>query len=287
MRNLRTQLIRWLATLPKASIMAIALFLIAIIGFIDYIVLLDVSLSIFYLIPIVLATWFIHIRTGILLSAMSAGIWFWAEFKAKTNLSPWNLVWNSSVRLCFFLTVIYLLWEVKCAYEREKKLARTDGLTGAVNQRFFLILLHEEVARCQRFCHPLTLAYFDLDNFKTVNDRFGHSQGNELLCLITETINHHIRAVDTLARLGGDEFAILLPETNYEAAKITLNRLHHTLLRAIAQTPYPVSLSMGAVTFQIFPDSLDQMLEMADQLMYKVKQRGKNGIEHHLYQISG
>jgi diguanylate cyclase (GGDEF)-like protein len=129
-----------------------------------------------------------------------------------------------------------------------------------------------------------------VDNFKTVNDTFGHSRGDQLLCLITETMNQHIRQIDAVARLGGDEFALLFPETDYYAAEIVLKRLQKQLLAVIcspalevfAIESLPISFSIGAVTFSSVPDSIDQILDKVDNLMYDVKLNGKNGIKHQL-----
>lgn len=107
--------------------------------------------------------------------------------------------------------MVHLLSELKKAYEREKILAHTDGLTKVYNRRYFLDILSLEAKRSIRYNHYLTLAYFDVDNFKPINDNLGHTQGDKLLCLIATTVKKNIRQTDIVARLGGDEFALLLP----------------------------------------------------------------------------
>ena len=182
-----------------------------------------------------------------------------------------------------FLTISYLLSNLKSAYEREKNLSQTDGLTKIVNRRFFGEILTLEYKRSLRYERCFTLAYFDVDNFKQVNDRFGHNTGDELLIIIAQTIEKQIRETDTVARLGGDEFALLLPETNYKAGQSILFRLQQQLTVAIAAYSPPVSLSIGAVTFLSLPNSIERTIEEADSLMYRVKKSGKNRLEHQVF----
>ena len=256
---------------------------VLIIIVLDYLIVIDISLSILYLLPISLVSWYGKRWFSVFLVSISTVGWFVAESVAKTHLYFLILLWNTAVRLIVFSIVAFLLAHLKIAYEKEKSLAQIDGLTGIVNQRFFLEILSREYKRSFRYGCCLTLAYFDLDNFKQINDRFGHSTGDKLLKIIAQTIHKQIRETDTIARLGGDEFALLLPETNYEAGKCVLYRLQQKLMEAIEAYSPPVSLSIGAVTFLSLPDSVDDLLENADSLMYRVKQSGKNRIEHQVF----
>lgn len=256
---------------------------VIVISFVDYLVTVDLSLSILYLLPISFVSWYGKKWFAILLVLISTIGWFVAESAAKTNLPFLVLLWNATVRLIVFLTIALLLSNLKTAYEREKKLSRTDGLTGIANRRYFLELLRIEYKRSLRYERCLTLAYFDLDNFKQINDRFGHSTGDKLLKTIAQTIQTQIRETDTVTRLGGDEFALLLPEINYEAAKYVLKRLQQGLMTAIEAYSPPVSFSIGAVTFLSLPDSIESITAEADSLMYEVKKSGKNRLEHRVF----
>ena len=264
----------------------IGLFAVVVISFIDYLIVIDISLSILYLLPISLTSWYGQRWFSVFLVLLSTLGWFISESAAKTDLHILLLLWNTAVRLIVFLIIASLLSNLKTAYEKEKSLAQIDGLTGIVNQRFFLELLRIEYKRSLRYSHYLTLAYFDLDNFKQINDRFGHNTGDKLLKIIAQTIKKHIREIDTIARLGGDEFALILPEINYEAGKYVLHRLQQRLMKAIEAYYPPVSISIGAVTFLSLPNSIDRMIEEADSLMYQVKKSGKNRIEHQIFDRS-
>ncbi len=266
-------------------ILIIALFSIFIIGWIDYLIVVDLSLSICYLIPIVICARYISTKTGIFLSCLSAIIWYLAEGVAKVEIHPLLLFWNTIVRLIVFLIVVYLLSALKESYERVQKLACIDSLTSICNRRYFLEILQHETIRAVRYQRCLTLVYFDVDNFKTVNDDLGHAQGDKLLRLIAQTVQINIRETDTIARLGGDEFALLLPETDYQAAQFVLKRVQQKLLAAVAKHSFDVGFSMGAITFTDLPDTIDDMLEEVDKSMYQVKNNGKNGLEHQLYQL--
>ena len=279
-------ILKFLALNLKLYTSLIGLLAVVIISILDYLIVIDISLSILYLLPISLTSWYAQRWFSIFLVLMSTVGWFIAESAAKPNINLLLLLWNTGIRLIVFLTIAYLFSNLKIAYEKEKRLAQIDGLTGIFNQRFFLELLRMEYKRSLRFGHCLTLAYLDVDNFKHINDRFGHSTGDKLLKIIAKTIKKEIRETDIIARLGGDEFALLLPETNHEAGSSVLYRLQQNLMTAIKAYSPPVSFSIGAVTFLSLPNSINQMLDEADSLMYQVKKSGKNSIQHQIFDKS-
>ena len=269
-------------SLSKPKILTIGILSVLVIGLIDYLITIDISLSICYLIPIFIVTRYVARTPGVLLSIVSGIIWYVAEYTAKTDSSVLLLLWNTLVILTVFLIVVYLLSALKDAYEREKDLARIDGLTQIYNRRYFLEILRVESKRALRYQRCLTLVYIDVDNFKLVNDNFGHVRGDELLCLIANTVRNSLRETDIFARLGGDEFALLLPETDYQPAELVLQRIHQKLTQTAQDNSFDVGFSMGAITFLKSPDSVDRMLEQVDHLMYQVKNSGKDGLKHQL-----
>ena len=120
----------------------------------------------------------------------------------------------------------------------------------------------------------------DVDNFKTVNDEFGHDAGDELLRAVAETLRRNMRTSDTVARLGGDEFAVLLPETDYEAARTVIEKARGRLLAEATNRNLPISFSFGAVTCAVAPQNASEIIKAADRLMYEGKQSGKNALNH-------
>jgi len=164
----------------------------------------------------------------------------------------------------------------QAALETEKRLSRTDDLTGVANRRAFYETGEVERKRAGRYGRPLSLAYIDLDNFKQVNDRSGHDTGDQVLVCVGEILQKNTRAEIVAARLGGDEFALLLPEAGQAAALSVINKLHGLLNRAMREKDWPVTFSIGVVTYDNPPESTEQMVQAADELMYRVKRQGKD-----------
>lgn len=168
--------------------------------------------------------------------------------------------------------------KLKESLQNEKSLSRIDFLTQAANKRAFYEALEVESRRARRYRRPMTLVYLDVDNFKQVNDTLGHFAGDELLLTVAATMKACLRETDIVARLGGDEFAVLLPETGEQAAAIAISKFHPRLNEVVRQCGWPVSFSIGSVTFLAPLDSAEQMVQRADQLMYQVKHSGKNSV---------
>ncbi|WP_088330283.1 sensor domain-containing diguanylate cyclase [Lacimicrobium sp. SS2-24] len=164
------------------------------------------------------------------------------------------------------------------ALEQEKRLARMDSLTKIANRRAFYEVAAKERDRSQRHKLVFTLVYIDLDNFKTVNDSFGHATGDTLLQTVASTINKAIRSSDLLARLGGDEFGIVLPETDQKLAQKLVARLLEKLRTAMAAQQWPVTFSVGVLTCHHTSAALDELMKKVDSLMYQIKHQGKNAI---------
>ncbi len=258
--------------------------LILLLGFWDYLTGYELGFSSFYVIPIALVTWSAGRNFGILASLVSACVWLWAEMAAGQHYShPFIFVWNTLIRLTFFLIITLLQSQLKIAMDRERVLARTDSLTGAINARFFYELVQIEIHRSQRFQRSFTLAYIDLDNFKLVNDQFGHAAGDQVLRTVVKEAQKHLREIDIIARLGGDEFAVLLPETSQESAQVILSRLRHELLDAMQCHNWSVTFSIGALTCITPPPTTGELVKLADDLMYLAKRQGKNVLQCSTY----
>jgi diguanylate cyclase (GGDEF)-like protein len=277
-------ILAYLEKRSRAIQFAVGFSLIGIIGFLDFLTGYELAFSLFYLIPVCLITWLTNRRGGFAASVASALIWLAADAAAGNPYSGILVpIWNTLIRLVFFLLISALLSSLQNALTRSQELSRTDSLTGAMNSRRFFELVQSEIERLQRYNHPFTLAYFDLDNFKEVNDTFGHPIGDQVLCKVVDFSKLHLRKSDAFARLGGDEFAILLPETDQEAARMALGKFQTGLIEEMRQCHWPVTLSIGVVTcHQTVPDA-PGLLRLADHSMYSIKHNGKNGIQYILY----
>jgi len=243
---------------PAWSLIAEGLLLVGLIGYLDYVTGSEIAFSIFYAVPIVLMVWGMGWKAGLGFSILSASVWLWADLVSGKSYS-YALIpyWNAVVRLGFFLVIGFILSALRNALDREYLMARTDTLTGAANARQFEQAGADAIERLRMAKEPFTLACVDLDNFKQVNDRFGHARG------------------DTVARLGGDEFGILLAGVGADTAKDVVGRIHEKLSLPALESETGVTASLGAVTVTKCPQSFDEVIQRADALMYEVKTSGK------------
>jgi diguanylate cyclase (GGDEF)-like protein len=259
--------------------------LTVLLGVGDYLSGYELSFSLFYLIPISLAAWYAGLETGLLISGVSAVTWFLADILAGNSYSnPLIYLWNTLIRLGFFIIVTTLLVALRKAFKSNQELARIDYVTGAMSIRFFYELARRELGRSKRYNRPFTLAYFDLDNFKTINDHFGHTTGDKVLRSVADAVHKKIRSIDTFARLGGDEFALLMPETGEVEAQSVISRVRRGLLEEMQKNNWSTTFSIGVVTFIKMPKTVDDMVKMADDVMYPIKIGGKNGVSYTIYE---
>jgi diguanylate cyclase (GGDEF)-like protein len=159
--------------------------------------------------------------------------------------------------------------------------AITDDLTGLVNRRRFIEALDAEIERARSFGSPLTVVIADLDNFKRVNDDFGHHAGDVVLRSFADLVRLHVRDVDVSGRLGGEEFAILLPETDRAGAASVAERMRESLsavsLGVSDERSVRVTSSFGVA--ELAPgQSGDDLLRVADAALYRAKADGKNRV---------
>jgi diguanylate cyclase (GGDEF)-like protein len=258
------------------AILAFGIVLLLLIGFFDYITGVEISFSILYLGPILLITWKIGRKAGILMSIFGAIIWFISD-NAEAHYSHFLIpYWNALVRGGFFLITSIMLSRLKSDLEKEKELGRIDPLTGVSNSRSFYEMASAEIERSKRHGHILSVAYIDLDEFKRINDSMGHSTGDQLLNQVASIMKNTLRRTDVTARVGGDEFILLMPETDQETAKIVVERLQKNLLESMNSNGWPITFSIGIATFMNMPKSVNDMVKEADNLMYRVKEAGKN-----------
>lgn len=276
-------LLNYLDKLPQTVITVISVALVILLGGIDRLTGYEISFSLFYLLPIAFVSWFNKRSHAVIVSIFSAAIWLLADIKAGHVYSHFAIpVWNSIMRLGFFLVTVYSLSAIKKQLQKEQIFARIDYLTGVANSRAFSEIAKIEIDRSARFSRPVTIAYIDIDNFKKVNDMLGHSLGDNLLQAVAKTIRDNTRSIDIVSRLGGDEFVILFPETNEENAKTAINKVQIELLSIAKNNNWPVTFSIGVVTCNE-SCNVDELIREADNLMYAVKESGKNRIEYKLH----
>ena len=138
--------------------------------------------------------------------------------------------------------------------------------------------MEHDLALARRRHSPLTIAYLDLDNFKALNDTYGHAEGDRILRAMGRVLGQNRHGGDTVARLGGDEFAFVFPDTDQRGAEQVIAKLRQDLQKALQSGPWRFSCSVGAVTFQTTPPNLEEALSVADALMYHAKRQGKDAV---------
>jgi diguanylate cyclase (GGDEF)-like protein len=151
-----------------------------------------------------------------------------------------------------------------------KRLAGLDELTSIANRRTFNAALQRSVARCERSGRMLALIMIDLDDLKSINDRFGHGAGDEALRNIAEACQETVRTSDLVARLGGDEFAILLPDINLRDAEIVADRVRQNVERR-SVCGESLRISLGVAALDEHTRTGEQLIEMADSELYDNK----------------
>jgi diguanylate cyclase (GGDEF)-like protein len=155
--------------------------------------------------------------------------------------------------------------------------ANHDSLTNLPNRDLFNEIAIQQLAACQRERIGLAVLYVDLDGFKSVNDRYGHSVGDDLLCAVASRLTNAIRGSDLVARLGGDEFVVLLIGVEPKDAKAVAHNLIGLLSRpfAVGALTLQISASIGVAVYPSAGDSIPILLSRADAAMYKAKKAGK------------
>lgn len=167
-------------------------------------------------------------------------------------------------------------------YQELEYMARFDPLTGVANRRHFVEMVEAEMARSSRYGKQLSILMVDIDQFKEVNDVYGHQAGDIILQALCETCKIVLRAFDIVGRWGGDEFAILLPETPPAIAPQVAERLRgaieNTVVDVEMHSPLRFSVSIGCASRNARDDSLDALLNVADKALYDAKRTGRNRV---------
>jgi len=242
----------------------------------------DYSLFAFYLVPFGLVSWYAGRTAGLWLAGLATGGWLVAQIVYGGAVeASWMPYWNALVRLLLFVAVTYGVSILKNGVLREQELTRADALTGVANARHFIELANREIARAHRNQQPFSVAYIDIDHFKNVNARLGHTTGDNLLRGVAQTIRACIRETDVLARLGGDEFILLLPETGLEATQAACRKVQQQLRDYAALHDWRISFTLGVLTCLQPPACTPQeLIRLADDLMDSAKKDGKDRIKH-------
>jgi len=172
--------------------------------------------------------------------------------------------------------------DLREAKEELIRLAHTDSLTGIHNRRFFMQRLQEETERVRRHGSNLSLLLFDMDFFKKINDTYGHDMGDQVLRAVADASMEIKRITDVAARIGGEEFALLLPETDstgaVQIAQRLLEAIESVKLPMIGGSRPTVTASIGVATVSVRSEDMENVLNHADEALYKAKHAGRNQV---------
>jgi diguanylate cyclase (GGDEF)-like protein len=182
----------------------------------------------------------------------------------------------------FMMTNQRLIVELQDGESKQHKLATTDYLTGIYNRLEFIARSQTLIALAKRSGRPLGVLLIDLDYFKKINDGYGHSAGDEVLCAFAANCQQQLREIDIFARWGGEEFTALLPETDQMECVLIANRILESTAKLVVITesgPLHITISIGIAIFKPVYDNIFQVLSLADHALYQAKKNGRNRVE--------
>jgi diguanylate cyclase (GGDEF)-like protein len=270
--------------MPRWQVLVLATLGVGGVGIADFLTGSEISFSIFYLLPIAFGAWYARRAAGLVLAGDSCAAWLVADLLSGAETSHLLIpFWNATVRLGFFGLIAVVLSELRLRLDHEETLARTDPLTGVLNGRAFRERAETELIRARRYGHAFALAYVDLDNFKLVNDRHGHENGDRVLVDVVDTVRRELRKTDEIARLGGDELVLLMIETGDREAAAVVDRVRAAVAERMRDADRHVTLSVGLAIFERPPADVAELIRLADELMYSVKRSGKDGVAKGVY----
>ncbi len=266
--------------LSRPSALLLALAFIVATGAIDYFAGDDVDVALFYLFPVLLATWYLGPVGGMLCGVLCAiAATMVIRPAGQTTAQPASALWNLAVWVLFYGMVIPAAVWLRGLLERERGLARRDPLTGVANRREFAGLAARDLARCTRYARPIAVAYFDCENLTAVNDALGPPAGDRLLRAVAAVLQVQSRATDVVARLSGGEFALLLPDTDQAAARQLVVRMMAQLEETMERQESQLTCYVTVVSFSQPPDSMEALMSRADGLFYELRTGQPEGVK--------
>jgi diguanylate cyclase (GGDEF)-like protein len=277
--NLKALLLLQPGFLIRSGILVLCMLITLLVGYLHTLTGLAYDFHVFFILPVLVVSWFNGKRFAYGVAVLAALEWFIADRSLlgdQANILP--LIFNTTMRLAIFLYGAWLIGEMRRVLLRESRMAREDALTQLPNRCEFHERGLQAFAQAQRQGASFTAVFIDLDRFKEVNDTLGHDIGDALLTVVARIIREQVRISDIPGRLGGDEFALLLPNMNAHAASNYVEKLRNRLLAAMREKGWPVTFSIGVASYKVAPQDFDLLIKQADTLMYEVKHSGRDRV---------
>lgn len=198
-------------------------------------------------------------------------------------LRAWQLVFGLVLLAVLFGVVVALSLRTLGQQEQLRQMAVTDPLTGVANRRQLTLFGEREIAKALRYQHKASILMVDIDQFKSVNDTWGHPTGDRVVQSLAQALSETVRRTDLIGRLGGDEFVAVLPGTDSGGAFILAQRIREFVEQACAVpsdrgTPVPFTVSIGVASTGGPASTFETVLAQADAALYEAKNRGRNTV---------
>ncbi|MBU1236073.1 MAG: GGDEF domain-containing protein [Gammaproteobacteria bacterium] len=243
--------------------------------FVANILIADVSLRLYVLYVLPLLAIGMHSSRRSLYFAGALWVLFLEAVSfAYFGLSIGSLAGNLVMESVVVVLCLSVADTARESYLRMLDLARTDDLTGLLNRRAFVRAAALEIERQARYGGEFSIILLDLDGFKELNDTYGHFIGDAALRTLAEAIRNSTRRSDVVARIGGDEFVVLMPNTPMAACAVICGQLRSAVADGMKDSGYAITASIGSVTFEHPPESVEAALQRADEAMYRAKHNG-------------
>jgi diguanylate cyclase (GGDEF)-like protein len=230
------------------------------------------SLAILYAVPVAATAWLADRSSAVTVALMAIV----ADLQVSVGhaAAPADAVLSAGVIAVVALALALGLPFMQDTLVDERRAALIDPLTGVLNRRAFQMVADRERLLAGREGRPISVAYFDLDDLKRVNDAHGHGAGDRVLARFAASVASAVRATDVFARIGGDEFVLLLPGTDARQAHVVVDRVRRLLAEEYDDAVGPLTVSVGVATYRFPPETVDAILFGADDLMYEAKEHG-------------
>jgi diguanylate cyclase (GGDEF)-like protein len=278
-RNVTETALAFVNRQSKIKVALTSIALVLVLGWVDIKTGLEVHLHLLYVLAIALASWFVNRRAGIYIAILCDIVVLAADvIGGRQYSSRWILYWNFLMRGGLFVFVALALSQLRSKFDTLSDLASRDLLTGLPNGRAFYDITSREIDKALGH-RPLSLAFLDVDGFMWINHRFGYATGDQMLCIIAQTIKQNVPRPELVGRVGGTAFAVLLPNVTSQDAGAILEKIQKELKEERRKHAQPVSFYISAIACAKAPRSIAELMHEAESRMTRMKGSSKDTIE--------